>query len=397
MNYTSSPDHVIQPVVNQPRHEDTQAAPTVVSDGDINSLIWELMEIVKAGVASGVYPAALAFDATNPLTYTQVVRGINALAAASTNANPAATPPASPTNGQVWTNTGAAQAGVPAGATAWWVASPAPGAWVVLGAGALAAHIAQAQANLDHTQFIRNDLAAPQNILGDLNFSGASLPRFGVGGANMIANTNGTIVPTRWDDCNTLPKIAGFYHLCSTSQILNAPANTSINAQVIQTVHEGGINGYCSQIITSMYHFPARIAVRNQAYGVWSAWVELTSTATTVGYPQFRLTGAMPAGARLFDGSAINAATEPLLAAMYGAAMPVIGVGMTLVQAASGYGTVTAGQVVAHTHSTGLAFQPSGGTGSGIGSFGFSSVTGSTGGANNLAAGVQGVWFCQGG
>lgn len=78
MDYTQSPQNVVDATTGFRRHEDNQALPTVVSEKDINSLIWSLMEVNKA---AGV-PAA-AFDETVQSTYTDVIRAIRRLACAN--------------------------------------------------------------------------------------------------------------------------------------------------------------------------------------------------------------------------------------------------------------------------------------------------------------------------
>lgn len=72
MDYTLSPDHTIHPGTGNRMHSQNQAVPTVVSDKDLNSLAWSLMELVKA---AGL--PAQQFDPAAPATY-QVVR--NAIA-----------------------------------------------------------------------------------------------------------------------------------------------------------------------------------------------------------------------------------------------------------------------------------------------------------------------------
>lgn len=67
MDYTSSNSYVTDGGTARRMHLQAQATPTAVSDTDLNGLIWEAMEVIKAG---GVAPAA--FDKTLPGTYTQL-------------------------------------------------------------------------------------------------------------------------------------------------------------------------------------------------------------------------------------------------------------------------------------------------------------------------------------
>ena len=78
MDYTLSPNNVVDAGTGFRRHEDNQALPTVVSEKDMNSLIWAAMEVTKA---AGV--AAVAFDETIPASYTDVARAIRRLAGAN--------------------------------------------------------------------------------------------------------------------------------------------------------------------------------------------------------------------------------------------------------------------------------------------------------------------------
>lgn len=67
MDYTSSNSYATDVGTAQRMHLQAQATPTAVSDTDLNGLIWEAMEVIKAG---GGTPAA--FDKTVPGTYTQL-------------------------------------------------------------------------------------------------------------------------------------------------------------------------------------------------------------------------------------------------------------------------------------------------------------------------------------
>lgn len=74
MDYTTSLDYVIDPNTGQRIHQDNQAVPTVWSAKDACMLIWELMEIVKAG---GIAPKA--FNPADPQSYTTVLRALQAM------------------------------------------------------------------------------------------------------------------------------------------------------------------------------------------------------------------------------------------------------------------------------------------------------------------------------
>lgn len=74
MDYTQSPNNVVDATTGFRRHEDNQALPTVLSEKDINSLIWAVMEVNKA---AGM--PAVAYDETVPASYTDVARAIRRL------------------------------------------------------------------------------------------------------------------------------------------------------------------------------------------------------------------------------------------------------------------------------------------------------------------------------
>lgn len=71
MDYTFSNSFTTDPGTNQRLHEQAKAVPTAVSDTDMNGLIWELMEIIKAGGLSGA-----PFDKTNPATYQKLLTAL---------------------------------------------------------------------------------------------------------------------------------------------------------------------------------------------------------------------------------------------------------------------------------------------------------------------------------
>ena len=72
MDYTQSPQNVTHGSTGQRMHSDTAVPTTRVTDKDLNALTWEIMEIIKWGVANGVVAAALPFDPNSPPTYNQL-------------------------------------------------------------------------------------------------------------------------------------------------------------------------------------------------------------------------------------------------------------------------------------------------------------------------------------
>jgi hypothetical protein len=68
MDYTQSPQNVVHPGTGHRMHEDNQALPTVLTDSDVNQVIWSLMEVIAQ---AGLTPAAFAAD--TPASY-QVLR-----------------------------------------------------------------------------------------------------------------------------------------------------------------------------------------------------------------------------------------------------------------------------------------------------------------------------------
>lgn len=76
MDFTLSPDYFTHTGTGQRMHKEDQAVPSAWSDKDANSVIWSLMEILKAGGVAGVQ-----FDPDVPSTYQallQAIRNINA-------------------------------------------------------------------------------------------------------------------------------------------------------------------------------------------------------------------------------------------------------------------------------------------------------------------------------
>ena len=74
MDYTLSPQHVVHPVAGFRMHDQNLPIPTQVSDKDLNSVIWSLMEVVKAAGLSGIQ-----FDPSNSATYTRLLAALNSL------------------------------------------------------------------------------------------------------------------------------------------------------------------------------------------------------------------------------------------------------------------------------------------------------------------------------
>ena len=85
MDYTTSAN--LGTAANgQRKHTNASAPTTRVTDKDMNSVTWEIMEVIKAGVAAGAYPAALAFDETNPASYGQLKGAVQKLIATAISA-----------------------------------------------------------------------------------------------------------------------------------------------------------------------------------------------------------------------------------------------------------------------------------------------------------------------
>lgn len=74
MDYTLSPQHVVHPGTGQRMHEQNQPIPTQVTDKDLNSVIWSLMEVVKAAGMTGDQ-----FDPSTPATYQRLLNALKAL------------------------------------------------------------------------------------------------------------------------------------------------------------------------------------------------------------------------------------------------------------------------------------------------------------------------------
>ena len=92
MDYTKSQDYATHAASGQRMHEDNQATPTVVSDDDINALVWELVNLIKG---AGITPAA--FNRDNAATYQQVLAAVKAIAWGTNKTSSPWAPLASPT------------------------------------------------------------------------------------------------------------------------------------------------------------------------------------------------------------------------------------------------------------------------------------------------------------
>lgn len=73
MDYTLSNSYATDAGTTQRMHVAAQAVPTAVSDADMNMLVWELMEIVKAGGQVGA-----PFDKAVPATYQKLLAAMRA-------------------------------------------------------------------------------------------------------------------------------------------------------------------------------------------------------------------------------------------------------------------------------------------------------------------------------
>ena len=73
MDYTLSNSFATDAATTQRMHLQAQAIPTAVSDNDMNMVVWELMEIVKAGGQVGA-----PFDKAVPATYQKLLTALRA-------------------------------------------------------------------------------------------------------------------------------------------------------------------------------------------------------------------------------------------------------------------------------------------------------------------------------
>jgi hypothetical protein len=78
MNYTQSPDFAVHVGTGRRLHKDSIPIPTVVSEKDMNSIIWSLMDLLnQAGIAP------VTFDENVPNSYNRITAAIQQLASAS--------------------------------------------------------------------------------------------------------------------------------------------------------------------------------------------------------------------------------------------------------------------------------------------------------------------------
>ena len=74
MDYTLSPNFVTHGGTGNRMHEADQPLPTVVGERDMNSVIWSLMEVVKAAGLTGIQ-----FDPAVPASYQRLLLALNTL------------------------------------------------------------------------------------------------------------------------------------------------------------------------------------------------------------------------------------------------------------------------------------------------------------------------------
>ena len=74
MDYTLSNSYDTHAGTGNRMHEDSKAVPTAVSDLDMNSVIWSLMEIVKAAGLTGIQ-----FDKAVPASYGRLLAAVQAI------------------------------------------------------------------------------------------------------------------------------------------------------------------------------------------------------------------------------------------------------------------------------------------------------------------------------
>lgn len=78
MDYTQSSEFATHVPTGQRMHKEQAPVPTAVSDKDLNSVIWSLMEVVKAGGESGVQ-----FDPDTPASYQVLLSALQAMITAA--------------------------------------------------------------------------------------------------------------------------------------------------------------------------------------------------------------------------------------------------------------------------------------------------------------------------
>ncbi|MBP6897370.1 MAG: hypothetical protein KBC94_23380 [Pseudacidovorax sp.] len=83
MDYTLSNGYFTHTGTGQRMHRENQAVPTAVSDKDLNSVTWSMMEIIKEAGLAGVQ-----FDPDIPATYRVLLQAINKLIGAASSDGP---------------------------------------------------------------------------------------------------------------------------------------------------------------------------------------------------------------------------------------------------------------------------------------------------------------------
>lgn len=79
MDYTLSNSYDTDAGTGNRMHEDSKAVPTAVTDLDMNSIMWSLMEVLKAADLPGIQ-----FDKANPASYQQLLKAIRSLSVSTT-------------------------------------------------------------------------------------------------------------------------------------------------------------------------------------------------------------------------------------------------------------------------------------------------------------------------
>ena len=83
MDYTQSDQFTTHTPTGQRLHQEDGPIPTAMSAKDFNSVIWSLMEVVKAGGRSGVQ-----FDASSPTSYQQLLLALQSLISTASGDRP---------------------------------------------------------------------------------------------------------------------------------------------------------------------------------------------------------------------------------------------------------------------------------------------------------------------
>lgn len=79
MDYTQSNSYDTDAGTGNRMHEDSKAVPTAVSDLDMNSIMWSLMEVLKAAGLPGIQ-----FDKADPASYQQLLKAMRSLFTSAT-------------------------------------------------------------------------------------------------------------------------------------------------------------------------------------------------------------------------------------------------------------------------------------------------------------------------